>query len=96
MRQKRYFSSAQKEKFEDGVLCTDACMQRYSIPRKYQYRTSFEDLPSYSFGLSAVWEEKRLIRKVHQIMEKGFRPKGDESLEVFVERYKDVLEGEVI
>lgn len=95
MRQKSYFNSAKQKKFEDGVLCTDSCMKRYSISRKYQYRTSFEDLPSYSFGLSALREEKRLMRKVYQIMEKGFKPKGDESLEVFVERHKDVL-GEVI
>ena len=91
MRQKSYSGSANREKFEDGVLRTDACMERYSIPRKYQYRTSFEDLPSYSFGLSAVRQERRLMRDVYRLTELGFRLSGPEPLEEFVARHRGVL-----
>ena len=33
------------EKFEDGVLRADACMERYLTTRDSQYRTHQEDLP---------------------------------------------------
>lgn len=91
MRQKRYIPSKYSEKFEDGVLRADACMDRYSIPRKYQYRNSFEDLPEYSFGMCAVREERRLMRKVYRLMEKGYKPLGSESLESFVKKHEGLL-----
>ncbi|MFH1799106.1 MAG: hypothetical protein ABH844_07225 [Candidatus Omnitrophota bacterium] len=80
------------EKFEDGVLRADACMERYSTSRNSQYRTYSEDLPANSFGLSALWEEKRLMRDVYQLMAKGFKPNGSESLESFVEKHRDLLD----
>ena len=33
------------EKFEDGLLRTDACMERHQSSRDSQYRTYQEDLP---------------------------------------------------
>lgn len=80
------------EKFEEGVLTSDACMQRFSQSRETQYRTYEEDLPANSFGLSALWEEKRLMKNVYQLMAKGFKPNGSESLEDFVEKHRDSLD----
>ena len=80
------------EKFEDGVLRADACMERYSTSRNSQYRTYSEDLPANSFGLSAVWEERRLMKDVYKLINKGFKPNGSESLESFVEKHRDSLD----
>lgn len=80
------------EKFEDGVLRADACMERHLTSRDSQYRTHVEDLPQNSFGLSAVWEERRLMKNVYQLIGKGFKPNGSESLESFVEKHKDLLD----
>lgn len=80
------------EKFEDGVLRADACMERYSVPRSSQYRTYSEDLPQNSFGLSAVWEERRLMKDVYKLISKGFKPNGSENLESFVEKHRDLLD----
>ena len=80
------------EKFEEGVLRADACMERHTISRKAQYRTYEEDLPQNSFGLSAVWEERRLMKSVYQLIAKGLKPSGSESLESFVEKHKDLLD----
>jgi hypothetical protein len=95
MRQKNYFGSAKERKFEDGVLRVDACFARHSLPRKYQYRTWQEDLPSSSFGRSALREEYCLQRDVHRLISAGLTPQGHEGLEEFVERYRDVLGEEV-
>jgi len=80
------------EKFEDGVLRADACMERHTISRNVQYRTNEEDLPQNSFGLSALWEERRLMKSVYQLMAKGVKPNGSESLEDFVEKHQDLLD----
>ena len=80
------------EKFEDGVLRADACMERYSTSRNSQYRTYSEDLPQSSFGLSAVREERRLMKDVYKLINKGFKPNGSESLESFVEKHRDSLD----
>ena len=80
------------EKFEDGVLRADACMERHLISRDSQYRTYSEDLPQNSFGLSALWEERRLMRDVYKLMAKGFKPNASESLESFVEKHRDLLD----
>ena len=80
------------DKFEDGVLRADACMERYQSSRDSQYRTYQEDLPQNSFGLSAVWEERRLLNNVYKLMAKGFKPSGSESLEAFVEKHCDLLD----
>ncbi|RJP29206.1 MAG: hypothetical protein C4533_05245 [Candidatus Omnitrophota bacterium] len=80
------------EKFEDGVLRADACMERYSKPRNSQYRTYQEDLPEQAFGLSALWEERNLMKNVYKLMAKGIKPNGSESLEAFVEKHKDLLD----
>ena len=80
------------EKFEDGVLRADACMERHSCQRQSQYRTHFEDLPQASFGMSAVWEERRLMKDVYKLIAKGFKPNGSESLESFVEKHRDLLD----
>lgn len=90
MRQKNYSGFAKKGKFEDGVLRADACMERYTSSRNSQYRTSFEDLPSYSFGSSALREERRLMRDVYRLISLGFRP-SSESLEEFVQKHKESL-----
>ena len=83
------------EKFEDGVLRTDACMERHSTTRNFEYRTDLEDLPERSFGSSALWEERRLMRDVYKLTTKGIKPSGSETLESFVEKHKDDLdEGE--
>lgn len=91
MRQERKDILKGSEKFEDGVLRADACAERYSTSRHSQYRTPFEDLPSLSFGSSAVREENRLLRRVHRLRAYGYLPHPWESLEEFVERYHDVL-----
>ena len=79
-------------KFEDGLLRADACMERYQISRSSQYRTPEEDLPEGSFGLSALWEERNLMKKVYTLINKGFRPNGSESLEDFVEKHSELLD----
>ena len=84
------------EKFEDGLLRTDACMERHMSSRESQYKTHLEDLPQESFGVSALWEERRLMRDVYKLTSRGIKPTGSETLESFVERHKDILdEGEV-
>ena len=80
------------EKFEDGVLRTDACMERHVSSRDSQYKTRMEDLPQESFGFSALREERRLMRDVYKLAAKGIKPSGSESLEAFVERHKDVFD----
>ena len=92
MRQKNHFSSAKERKFEDGMLRVDACFRRHSLPRRYQYQFPSED-NSFSFGRSAVWEERRLQNKVAILLSKGLKPSGDESLEDFVARHSEILEG---
>jgi len=96
MRQERKRYTPYGEKFEDGVLRVDACSERYSIPRDMQYRTFDEDLPSYAFGMSAVWEEKRLLRDAHQLIALGVRLEAGQTLEDFVAQHSEVLEREVI
>ena len=80
------------EKFEEGVLTSDACMQRFSQSRESQYRTYEEDLPEQSFGKSAWYEERRLMAKVYQLKNKGFKLCAGETLEAFVARLADKLE----
>ena len=80
------------EKFEDGVLRTDACMERHMSSRSSQYKTHLEDLPQESFGNSALWEERRLLRDVYKLAARGIKPSGSETLESFVEKHKDVLD----
>jgi len=80
------------EKFEDGVLRADACMERYQSSRDSQYRTHQEDLPEQAFGLSALWEERNLMKNVYKLMAKGIKPNGSESLESFVEKHQDLLD----
>ena len=84
----------ENEKFEDGVLRADACMERHLTSRNSQYRTYQEDLPQNSFGLSALWEEKRLMKDVYKLISKGFKPNGSISLEDFVEKHRDLLDEE--
>ena len=84
----------ENEKFEDGMLRTDACMERHLTSRNSQYRTYQEDLPQNSFGLSALWEEKRLMKDVYKLISKGFKPNGSISLEDFVEKHRDLLDEE--
>jgi len=93
MRQEKEKNERENEKFEDGVLRADACMERYSKTRNSQYRTYSEDLPEQAFGLSALWEERRLMKNVYKLLAKGFKPSGSESLEAFVEKHSDLLEG---
>jgi len=82
------------EKFEDGVLRTDACMERHMNPRDSEYRTYLEDLPQASFGSSALREERRLMKDVYKLAAKGIRPSGSETLESFVEKHRDILDEE--
>lgn len=96
MRQERKDILRNSEKFEDGVLRVDACMERYVTSPDSQYRTWQEDLPMYSFGSSAVWEERRLMQAVYRLISLGISPKGDCSLEEFVEKHRDLLSEEVI
>jgi hypothetical protein len=96
MRQEKKENLKENEKFEDGVLRADACMERHSTSRDSQYRTYQEDLPQQAFGLSAVWEERNLIKNVYKLMAKGFKPNGSESLESFVEKHREYLDEEVI
>ena len=93
MRQERKDILINAEKFEDGVLRADACMERHCISRHLEFRTSKEDRPFYAFGQTAEWEERRLIAKVYQLIALGISPKGDCSLEEFVEKNQDQLEG---
>ncbi len=92
MRQEKEKNERKNEKFEDGVLRADACMERYSKTRDSQYRTYSEDLPEQAFGLSALWEERRLMKNVYKLLAKGIKPSGSESLETFVEKHSDLLE----
>jgi len=92
MRQEKEKNEKKNEKFEDGVLRADACMERYSKTRNSQYRTYSEDLPEQAFGLSALWEERRLLKNVYKLLAKGIKPNGSESLETFVEKHSDLLE----
>ena len=92
MSQEKKETLKKNEKFEDGVLRADACMERYSGSYDSQYRTHSEDLPEQAFGLSALWEERRLMRDVYQLIAKGFKPNGAESLEDFVEKHRDLLD----
>ncbi len=92
MRQEKEKNERKNEKFEDGVLRADACMERYSKTRESQYRTYSEDLPEQVFGLSALWEERRLMKNVYKLLAKGIKPSGSESLETFVEKHSDLLE----
>ena len=80
------------EKFEDGLLRTDACMERHVSSRESQYKTKLEDLPQESFGFSALREEKRLMRDVYTLTARGIKPTGSETLESFVEKHKDILD----
>jgi len=91
MRQESKEVSRNSEKFEDGVLRADACMERYSISREDQFRTFQEDLPSFSFGRSAAWEERRLMRDAHRLIALGLKPLGSEPLEDFVDRHRGKL-----
>jgi len=88
--EKKQFKS--NERFEDGLLRSDACIERHSMPRSSQYRTEMEDLPEKSFGMSAVWEERRLMNDVYKLISKGLKPKGPESLQSFVEKHRDLLD----
>ena len=88
--EKKQFKS--NERFEDGLMRTDACMDRHSAPRSSQYRTPQEDLPEQAFGLSAVWEERRLMNDVYKLIGKGFKPAGSETLEAFVEKHREDLD----
>lgn len=45
MRQEKNKSLKGNEKFEDGVLRADACMERHSGAYNSQYKTYSEDLP---------------------------------------------------
>ena len=80
------------EKCAEGVLTSDACMQRFSQSREKQYRTYEEDLPEQSFGRSAWYEERRLIAKVYQLKNKGFKLLAGETIETFVSRLKNELD----
>lgn len=86
MRQERKSYIPSGEKFEEGVLRADACAERHELPRREQYRTSREDLPAASFGLSAVREERALMRDVYKLMSIGAILQSAESLEEFVLR----------
>ena len=85
------------EKFEDGLYRTDACMERHVSSRDSQYRTDSEDLPEKAFGVSALWEERRLMRDVYKLKSNGFKPSGSETLEEFIEKHREDLDegGEV-
>ena len=82
------------EKFEDGLLRTDACMERHMGSRNSEYRTYSEDLPEKTFGVSALWEERHLIKDVYKLIGKGFKPGGSETLESFVEKHRDLIDEE--
>ena len=90
--EKKQFKS--NERFEDGLLRSDACIERHSMPRSSQHRTDMEDLPEKSFGMSAVWDERRLMNDVYKLISKGLKPKGSESLQSFVAKHRDLLDEE--
>lgn len=92
MRKETNETLKRNEKFEDGVLRADACMERHSSPRDSQYKTSFEDLPECAFGKSAEREERRLMNDVYRLISLGFKPRASESLEAFVEKHRDLLD----
>jgi hypothetical protein len=96
MRQRGNSYQAKKDRFEDGVLRADSCIDRYSMPRDMQYRTAFEDLAQASFGRRALGEESELIRCVYYLRSLGFSPDVNEDLEGFVARHKDRLDKEVM
>ena len=81
-----------EQKFDEGVLRTDGCMMRYKQSRQSEYRTYEEDLPEFSFGKSAYWEERRLLNKVYTLKAMGFKLKAAQSLEEFVQEHKEALE----
>ncbi len=83
-----------EQKFDDGVLRADGCMMRHEQSRQAEYRTYEEDLPEFSFGKSAYWEERRLLNKVYTLKAMGFKLKTAQSLEEFVEEHKDTIEEE--
>ncbi len=82
----------ENEKFEDGLLRTDACMERHLGSRDSEYRTYSEDLPEKTFGVSALWEERRLMRDVYKLTAKGLKPSGSETLESFIEKHREDLD----
>ena len=92
MSQKKKEILKESEKFEEGMLTSDASMQRFSQSRETQYRTYEEDLPEQSFGRSAWYEERRLIAKVYQLKNKGFKLFPGETLETFVARLVNKLD----
>ena len=96
MQQKSYFTATKERKFEEGVLRADSCSDRYSLPRRYQYRNRFEDLVQYSFGRRALGQESELMRCAYYLKSLGFSPDTDEDIEGFVARHKDRLEKEVM
>jgi hypothetical protein len=81
-----------EQKFDDGVLRADGCMMRHEQSRQTEYRTYEEDLPEFSFGKSAYWEERRLLNNVHTLKAMGFKLKAAQSLEEFVQEHKEALE----
>ena len=83
-----------EQKFDEGVLRTDGCMMRYKQSRQSEYRTYEEDLPEFSFGKSAYWEERRLLNKVYTLKAMGFKLKAEQSLEEFVQEHQDAIEEE--
>jgi hypothetical protein len=94
MRQEKNKSLKGNEKFENGVLRADVCMERHSGSYNSQYRTYSEDLPEKSFGLSAVSEDRRLINDVYKLINAGFKIKPGQSLGKFIEEHKDTLKEE--
>ena len=80
------------EKFEDGLLRTDACMERHMGSRDSEYRTYSEDLPEKAFGVSALWDERRRMKDVYKLIGKGLKPSGSETLESFVEKHREDLD----
>ena len=81
-----------EQKFDEGVLRADGCMMRHEQSRQSEYRTYEEDLPEFSFGKSAYWEERRLLNNVHTLKAMGFKLKAAQSLEEFVQEHKEALE----
>lgn len=92
MRKETNKMQTENNKFEDGVLRADACMERHLGSRDSEYRTNQEDISNSFFGVGAEREEKRLIGDVYILMAKGLKPTGSESLESFVARNRETLE----
>ena len=91
MRQKSNLYKAKENRFEDGLLRVDACMDRHNTPRGHQYRSWAEDLPSRYFGIPALYEEHRIMGAVCRLIASGIKPKPYESLSAFADRHKDIL-----